>query len=148
MNLHDISTKYKNKNVEMHSGTRTDEGKNCWMITVDGMCLQEYMFREDPDFEECTFGSRTYKVAMFETWYSRGGPDNYVYDVGAKAIVFIDSKDNEFKASVEGETYGDTPSPCIDENARQYFDSDEDYEAFEEYIEERFSEYDFEIRHE
>jgi hypothetical protein len=139
MDLHKISKKYSRKTVKV-------EAKD---VTVDGKRLDILMFEENPDYstwewEEC---GKEYRVAYHEVWYSRGGPDDYVDEVGVEFMGFVEGVPFSVKQVCDTILCGEPPDMDFTlemENVDDVFENDEELEEFKDMWKEYILEtYDF-----
>lgn len=140
------------KRVKFEECTAED-GTSAWKIFMNGQTLDEYLFYQKPskyDSWEC--GENTYKVAVHELQYTRGGPDMQVADVGVKIMGFVGEKAHRFDASMTTQGILGCDAPEMDfeiSGAREAFETDHDYKCFCEEVETHLTEnYDFTIRYE
>lgn len=140
-----------NKKVKFEKCTAED-GTAAWKIFMNRQPLDEYLFYQKPSkYEPWECGENTYKVAIHELQYNRGGPDMYYEEMGVKIMGFVGKKAHRFDASLNGEGTGGADMDMDFEmsGAREAFESDHDYECFCEQLEEYLRDnYSFERRYE
>ena len=136
MNLHDISSKYAGKVVEIRDTSK---------VYVDGKRLDILEFETNPSYRTWYHGDYHYKLAVHEKIYSRGGADDCVDDVGVELLVIIDGQ--RFNVSSWCETILSCEPPEMEFECHapeDLFNSEEEKENFEEMMKEYIEDtYDF-----
>ena len=143
----------------MATPVRSEDGRNAYVVTIDGKDLSDYFFDKSPPYQNFKIGEedeKTVRVALMEVWHFRGLPDNLIVDVGVEVRGYVIPPEKETRVAFTASRVGCGPfhygggddgletSVDVDEEA---FENEDDFEDFVAAIETYLVEnYSFELK--